>query len=120
MIKLCNDTSTAILFHGEIYISLDGTIVGSDFITKRLFLYIKFYGKVCKLSRLNVPESILFRVHFSTFQTAISNYSPQLLCKMVFKQATKLYWLNSDSSNQKCTGFNMRDVVPWCIFIIKR
>lgn len=58
MIKLCNDTSTAILFHGEIYISLDGTIVGSDFIGKRLFLYIKVYGTVCKLSRLNAPESL--------------------------------------------------------------
>lgn len=60
MIKLCNNTNGA-LFHGEIYISLDGTIAGSDFIGKRLFLYIKIYGKVCKLSRLNVPKSILFR-----------------------------------------------------------
>lgn len=58
MIELCNDTSAAILFRGEIYLSLDGTIVGSDFIGKRLFLYIKVYGMVCKLSRLNVPESL--------------------------------------------------------------
>lgn len=58
MIKLCNGTSTAILFRGEIYISLDGTIVGSDFIGKRLFFYINVYCMVCKLSRLNVPESL--------------------------------------------------------------
>lgn len=58
MIKLCNDTSTAILFCGKIYISLDGTIVGSDFTGKRLFFYINVYGTVRKLPRLNVPESL--------------------------------------------------------------
>lgn len=58
MIKLWNDTSAAILFGSEIYISLDGTVVGSNFTGKRLFLYINVYGKVCKLSQLNVPESL--------------------------------------------------------------